>query len=230
MFSNFPSVAGQLLWQLLVADRAVLPGCGFVIQPDQGLANLYTKLGHFPETNKLAKSLSDWLETTPLDAQVAQLTYAGLEIATFGVGTIGKKFPRVVKEIDDVSISATGKTSLSEYAANAIADTKKFSDYIFKPGADHGKDAVFKSLGYTASDSVSLSKIWQQQAAEKYAKGKFVLGKADQYGQRIDIEIVLPGKGSQAGEVSYLRSGWMIQTDGTLKLNTPFSGFTRSQK
>ena len=50
------------------------------------------------------------------------------------------------------------------------------------------------------------------------------------YGQRIDIEIALLGKGLDAGKVSYLRSGWMIQADGSLKLNTPFSGFTRSQK
>ena len=96
----------------------------------QGLANLYIKLGHFPETDKLAKSLSDWLETTPLDAQVAQATYAGLEVATFGVGTIGKKFPRVVKEIDDVSVSATGKTSLSEYAARNRVEFEKYKDNL----------------------------------------------------------------------------------------------------
>lgn len=75
-----------------------------------------------------------------------------------------------------------------------------------------------------------MSKVWQQQAAEKYAQGEFKLGKADPYGQRVDIEIALPGKGLEVGKVSYLRSGWMIQADGSLKLNTPFSGFTRSQK
>jgi filamentous hemagglutinin family protein len=111
-----------------------------------------------------------------------------------------------------------------------LVDTRKFADYIFKPGADHGKDAVFKSLGYSAEDSAALAATWETQAAEKFAKGEYSLGKADQYGQRIDIEIVLPGKGSAVGQTSYLKSGWMIQTDGSIKLNTPFSGFTRSGK
>lgn len=114
-------------------------------------------------------------------------------------------------------------------AGSATVDTRKFSDYIFKPGADHGKNTVFESLGYTAADSSALSKMWETQAAQKYAKGEFTLGKADQYGRRVDIEIALPGKGDAAGRTSYLRSGWMIQWDGSLKLNTPFSGFTRGR-
>jgi filamentous hemagglutinin len=75
-----------------------------------------------------------------------------------------------------------------------------------------------------------LAATWEKQAAEKFSKGEYSLGKADQYGQRIDIEIVLPGKGSAAGQTSYLKSGWMIQQDGSIKLDTPFSGFTRSGK
>ncbi len=113
---------------------------------------------------------------------------------------------------------------------NAVVDTRKFSDYIFKPGADHGKNVVFESLGYTADDSAQLSQIWETQAAQKYASGDFTLGKADQYWQRVNIEIALPGKGTASGQTSYLQSGWMVQPDGSLKLNTPFSGFTRSRQ
>jgi len=29
-----------------------------------------------------------------------------------------------------------------------LVDLRKFTDYLFKPGADHGKDKLFKSLGY----------------------------------------------------------------------------------
>jgi filamentous hemagglutinin len=50
----------------------------------------------------------------------------------------------------------------------------------------------------------------------------------DQYGQRIDIEIILPEKADASGQISYLKSGWLIQSDGTIKLNAPFSGFARS--
>ena len=114
-------------------------------------------------------------------------------------------------------------------SANAVnkanADPRKFNDYIFKEGATHGKDKVFRGLGYGKEHSDELREIWQKQAAEKYARGDYALGKADQYGQRIEIE--LPGIGDAAGKKSHLRSGWMIQPDGSIKLNTPFSGFTR---
>jgi filamentous hemagglutinin len=53
------------------------------------------------------------------------------------------------------------------------------------------------------------------------------LGTLDQYGQRINIEIVLNGVGKFASKTAYLRSGWMILEDGSIKLNTPFSGFAR---
>jgi filamentous hemagglutinin len=32
-------------------------------------------------------------------------------------------------------------------------------------------------------------------AAQKYARGQYMVGKLDQYGQRINNEIVLPGEG-----------------------------------
>jgi hypothetical protein len=68
--------------------------------------------------------------------------------------------------------------------------------------------------------------MWEQQAAAKFAKGEYTLGKLDQYGQRINIEIEVRGIGDAAGKTSHMRSGWMIQSDGSIKLNTPFSGFT----
>jgi hypothetical protein len=53
------------------------------------------------------------------------------------------------------------------------------------------------------------------------------LGKKNEYGQRIDIEIKLEGIGQAKGKTSYLKSGWLIRENGTISLNTPFSGFTR---
>jgi filamentous hemagglutinin len=150
-----------------------------------------------------------------------------------GPELVSTKSPFVAANVNEtlapLQVGYVGKGNQAA-AVDAVSDIRKFTDYIFKPDADHGKDAVFKSLGYTADDSVELSTLWQQQAVDKYAQGDFKLGKADQYGQRVDIEIALPGKGVEAGKVSYLRSGWMIQADGSLKLNTPFSGFTRKQE
>jgi hypothetical protein len=113
------------------------------------------------------------------------------------------------------------------HAVAAAADERKFAEYIFKPGADHGKNVVFESLGYSIEDSQKLTKMWELQAAEKYAKGEFKLGRKDDFGQRVDIEIELPGQGASAGKTSYLISGWMILSDGSIKLNTPFLDFSK---
>jgi hypothetical protein len=111
----------------------------------------------------------------------------------------------------------------------ATVPIEKFEGYIFKDNADHGKDAVFRGLGYGKEQSADLAKLWQEQGAAKYADGKYTLGKKDQYGQRIDIEIEVPGIGDAVGKTAYMKSGWMIQPDNTIKLNTPFAGFTRSK-
>jgi filamentous hemagglutinin len=60
---------------------------------------------------------------------------------------------------------------------------------------------------------------------QKFVNGNYSLGKLDDYGQRINIEIVLSGN----GKTSYFTSGWMINSDGSITLNTPFAGFTRSR-
>jgi hypothetical protein len=45
------------------------------------------------------------------------------------------------------------------------------------------------------------------------------------YGQRINIDITLNGQGAAAGRSTQIVSGWMIRGDGSITLNTPFSGF-----
>lgn len=108
-----------------------------------------------------------------------------------------------------------------------VAPVAKFRDYIFKPGATHGKDRVFRSLGYDRVDSSDLAIIFERQAADKYDHQDFSFGRLDEYGQRISIEIQLDGRGDLSGRKSYIISGWMIQGDGSLTLNTPFGGFAR---
>jgi hypothetical protein len=120
----------------------------------------------------------------------------------------------------------TGKARAALKGVDVTIDSRKFSDDIFKEGATHGKDKVFRSLGYGREHSEMLVEH-RKQASERYASGVYELGKKDQYGQRIDIEIVLEGIGPAAGKSSSLRSGWMIRPDGSVSLNTPFSGFMR---
>ncbi len=131
---------------------------------------------------------------------------------------IGKGLDDAAPVVDDV-VEGMGIT--------VDVNVRKFSEYIFKDGTDHGKDVVFKNLGYGAESSDDLVKLYQEQAAKKFANGDYTLGKLDDYGQRINIEIELPGIGNAAGNTSYLKSGWMILEDGSIKLNTPFTGFTK---
>lgn len=111
--------------------------------------------------------------------------------------------------------------------SRTTVDARKFADYIFRPGATHGKNRPFESLGYSREHSGKLAEIWRRQAAEKVARGEYTLGRADKYGQRINVEIAVPGRGSAAGKTSYMNSGWMLGSDGSLRLATPFAGFTR---
>jgi hypothetical protein len=105
----------------------------------------------------------------------------------------------------------------------ATAPIEKFRDYIFRPGASPGKLRVFQNLGYSVEDSAELVRIYEQQAAQKYQSGQYTLGKFDNYGQRINITIDLPGKMNASTQSSQIISGWMIRENG-ITLNTPFSG------
>ena len=130
-------------------------------------------------------------------------------------------------------LNQNNKSSLEERYNEAKAkvnetvkvDSRKFSGYIFNEEyANNGKIEVFQSLGYNKADSELLTKIYQTQAYSKYMSGDYSLGKLDGYGQRINISIELNGLN---GNTSSLKSGWMINPDGSIKLNTPFSGFTK---
>jgi hypothetical protein len=107
------------------------------------------------------------------------------------------------------------------------ATVRKFSDYIFKPGATHGKDRVFRSYGYGPEHSEFLASDFTRQATARYAARDFTLGTADQYGQRLTIPIDLIGRGDASGRSTTILTGWMLRPDGSLTLNTPFTGFAR---
>lgn len=71
-------------------------------------------------------------------------------------------------------------------------------------------------------DSQRLQEELCSQAQEKYANGDFVLNRLDDYGQRINIEIVLPNK-SGNGSIVFI-SGWMVCPNGTITNATPCRG------
>lgn len=108
--------------------------------------------------------------------------------------------------------------------AAAHSDYSKFDPYLFNTTGKypHNKEKLFHSWGYTVDDAHWLKKELEQQALEKYTAGDYELGKLDKNGQRIDIRVTIPRKDG-IGTVSFV-TGWMIQPDGRIRLNTPYVG------
>ena len=77
-------------------------------------------------------------------------------------------------------------------------------------------------LSYRArneEDAEALLATYVSQARGKMARRDYALGKRDRHGQRYTIEVELKGR--------TVLSGWILRSDGTLWLVTPFAGFAR---
>ena len=72
----------------------------------------------------------------------------------------------------------------------ASANVSKFSEYLFKEGATHGKAAIFERFGYSAANSKDLAALYEEQAAAKFKAGEYTLGKADEYGNESTSRLI----------------------------------------
>ncbi len=84
----------------------------------------------------------------------------------------------------------------------------------------NGKRALFESLGFTVDDSEYLQKEFERQAVENYCNSKYQLGRLDENGQRINIDINFQKNGK---EITFI-SGWMVRPKGAITCNTPLGG------
>jgi len=102
----------------------------------------------------------------------------------------------------------------------AVCDIRKFREYIFgEKGRNEGKVEIFQMLGFTIEDSEYLAKEYARQALKSYVEGNYKLGKWDDKGQRITIDIFLEHNGKR-----YLKgSGWMVCENGKITNNTPIA-------
>lgn len=104
----------------------------------------------------------------------------------------------------------------------AIAgDIRKFSEYVLVPDHPLGKDRVFLALlGFrprSLADGAALLEMYLDRAGEAVERGAYRLGEDLGYGVRCSIIVEVRGVA--------LVSGWVLRSDGTLWLATPFSGF-----
>ena len=106
----------------------------------------------------------------------------------------------------------------------ASSDYSKFDPYLFNTNGTypHNKEKLFKEWGYTVYDAKWLQVEMERQAKEKYVAREYELGKLDIYGQRINIIIEIPRR-DREGIVTFI-TGWMLEPNGKLKLNTPYGG------
>ena len=80
--------------------------------------------------------------------------------------------------------------------------------------------ALFESLGFTVDDSEYIQKEFERQAVENYCNSKYQLGRLDENGQRINIDINFQKNGK---EITFI-SGWMVRPKGAITCNTPLGG------
>lgn len=100
----------------------------------------------------------------------------------------------------------------------------KFDPYLFDTNGDyaHGKDELFRSWGYSVEDAEFLKAEIEKQALEKYINGSYELGKLNDKGQRISIQVEIARKDT-GSKVSF-KTGWMVYPDGHIQLTTPYGG------
>ena len=104
----------------------------------------------------------------------------------------------------------------------ATSTIRKYTDYIFNSEKMNGKDALFGIWGYTILDSEFLKKEIEKQSFLAYQSGDYMLGKRNEYGQRISTVIHLKRK-DNGTEVTFV-AGWMSYPDGRIVLTTPYGG------
>ena len=112
--------------------------------------------------------------------------------------------------------------NVSEYQVKSIGSAEcpieKFTKYIFAEGSlSKGKKDLFENFGFSISDADYLKKLYETQALEKYISGDYELNVLDNFGQRINIKIVLNG--------NEINTGWMVEPNGKIRNTTPFGGW-----
>ena len=109
-------------------------------------------------------------------------------------------------------------TPIANVTAHAKCDKSKFTDYIFSDKyAWNGKRDLFQLLGFTIEDSDYLKQEYEKQAVQKYCNSLYKLGKLNEFGQRINIDIEFERNGRNI----VFTSGWMVRPKGEIVNTTP---------
>lgn len=82
---------------------------------------------------------------------------------------------------------------------------------------------VKKALGHEPNDE--FLEYFKQQVLKSYCKGQYYILSINNYGVAISIKVKIEGSGEKTGKTYYVRSGWMVFSNGKLKNNTLIAGW-----
>ena len=102
----------------------------------------------------------------------------------------------------------------------ATSVLEKYTKYIFDDDNNEGKKALFEAWGFSILDSEYLKTEIERQAQIAFQCGDYILGKRNEYGQRVSIVIHLNRKDT-GKEITFV-AGWMVYPDGRIELITPY--------
>ncbi len=82
---------------------------------------------------------------------------------------------------------------------------------------------VKKALGYEPNEE--FLEYFKKQVLKSYCKGQYYILNINKYGVSISIKVKVEGSGEKTGKTYYVRSGWMVFSNGKLKSNTLIAGW-----
>ena len=97
---------------------------------------------------------------------------------------------------------------------------EKYTKYIFDDEKNKGKKVMFEAWGFSILDSEYLKEEIERQAQIAFQCGEYILGKRNDFGQRLNIVIHLVRR--DTGEEITFVAGWMSYPDGRIELITPY--------
>jgi hypothetical protein len=120
----------------------------------------------------------------------------------------GDDLVNMAKGIDNGASVVKGIDNAIPNFNKATIDPRKLTDYALNPNHPVGgnKAKVFESaLGYNQSNANQL----MEQIQKNLANTPATLGKADQYGQRYTVDLLINGPN---GKTATVRTGWIIKS------------------
>ncbi len=86
---------------------------------------------------------------------------------------------------------------------------------------------VTDALGWEANDE--FLEYLKKQVLKSYCLGLYYILGIDNHGVAISVKTEIKGSGRKTGKTYFVRSGWMVFSNGKLKSNTLIAGWWENE-